>query len=350
MTAVIHIGGRPVGPGQAPFVIAEVGINHNGDLALALDTIDAIAAAGAHCAKFQNYRTEDFILDRSLTYEYLSRGETVRESQYDMFKRCELDGDGLARLKERCDARGIAFMSTPTGTAGIDDLVRLGAPALKNGSDFLTHLELIAAMARTGLPTILSTGMATGEEIDDAVAAYRAAGGRDLVLLHCVSLYPTPLHLANVRRVATLAETYGCLAGFSDHTDGTAAAIAAACAGAAVIEKHVTLDKNLPGPDHRFSADADELGTLVRHLAEVHAAMGRADLEPTAEESGMRADCRLSCVAVRDLDSGHPLARADIGFYRPGTGLPPKRVGDLVGRCLDRGVAPGHVFTDSDFA
>ncbi len=166
--STVLIGTRLVGSGEPCFVAAEIGINHNGDLALAHRLIDAAADAGVDAVKFQNYRTEDFISDRSLTYEYISQGATVVESQYEMFKRYELSPGALCALREHCDRRGIVFFSTPSSEAGIADLVRAGAPVLKNGSDCLVHLPLIRAMGRTGLPAILSTGMATLAEIDDA--------------------------------------------------------------------------------------------------------------------------------------------------------------------------------------
>jgi N-acetylneuraminate synthase/N,N'-diacetyllegionaminate synthase len=223
----INIGGRTIGRGAPCFIAAEIGVNHNGDVALARRMIDAAADAGADAVKFQNYRTEDFISDRSLTYEYVSRGKTVVESQFDMFKRCELRPEDLAALARHCEKKGVVFFSTPTSEAGIADLVRAGAPLLKNGSDYLVHLPLIRAMARSGLPTVLSTGMATLAEIEDAVIAFREAGGRDLVLLHCTSAYPTADADAHLRKIPTLATAFGCPVGFSDHTWGTVAAVGA---------------------------------------------------------------------------------------------------------------------------
>src|SRR5215475_15889763 len=183
----VRVGSRLVGENQPCVMVAEVGINHNGDMALAHRCIDYAADAGADALKFQNYRTEDFLSDRSLTYEYLSQGIRVTEPQYDMFKRCELSNTQLRELREHCDRRGVIFFSTPTSEAGIQELVDLGAPLLKNGSDYLAHLPLIRAMARTGVPTVISTGMAEASDIEDAVNAFHAAGGRELILLHCTS-------------------------------------------------------------------------------------------------------------------------------------------------------------------
>ena len=177
MSRTISIGKRRIGGGQPCFIVAEIGINHNGDMKLARRMIDAAAAAGADAVKFQNYRTEDFILDRSLAYEYKSQSRRIRESQFEMFKRCELSTSQLRQLCAHCRKRGVIFFSTPTSADGVAELVRLGSPLLKNGSDCLGHLPLIRAMAKTGLPTVLSTGMATLAEIKEAVRAFREAEG-----------------------------------------------------------------------------------------------------------------------------------------------------------------------------
>ena len=339
---------RKIGTGQPCFVVAEIGINHNGDMDLAHREIDAAAASGADAVKFQNYHTEGFVSDRSLTYEYISQGETVVESQYDMFKRCELRPEALRELSEHCEERGVVFFSTPMDEEGVAELVREGVTLLKNGSDCLGHLPLIRCMARTGLPTVISTGMATREDIDDAVQAFRDAGGRDLILLHCTSAYPTPAADVNLRKIPALAEAYDCLVGFSDHTDGIVAAVGAITLGACIIEKHFTLDKNLPGPDHRFSADPREFRELVDAIRFVEAAIGTAEVGFTPSEAVNRREARLSCAARYDLSAGHTLTTSDIAFQRPGTGLPPKMITELVGKKLIRDVRSGSLFEVAD--
>jgi N-acetylneuraminate synthase/N,N'-diacetyllegionaminate synthase len=310
---------------------------------LAHRCIDAAADAGADGVKFQNYRTEDFLSDRSLNYEYVSQGKTVVEPQYDMFKRCELVPAELGRLREHCEKRGVAFFSTPTSEEGIADLVRVGAPLLKNGSDYLVHVPLIRAMARTGLPTVLSTGMATIAEIDDAVRAFREAGGNDLILLHCTSSYPTPAEDVHLRKIPALATAFGSLVGFSDHTWGFVAAVGAVAMGACFIEKHFTLDKALPGSDHRFSSDPAEFRALVEAVRAVEKNLGDSAIGPTASETQGRRDFRLSCVAARDLPAGHCLTVSDVAFRRPGNGLPPKMRDWLLGKTLNGIVAAGEV-------
>jgi sialic acid synthase SpsE len=337
----IVVGGRRLGPLHACFVAAEIGINHNGDLDLARQMIDAAARSGADAVKFQNYRTEDFISDRTLTYRYVSRGQAVEESQYDLFKRCELSPRALGELKTHCDRAGVVFFSTPTGEDGLRELLEAGAPLVKNGSDYLGNLRLIRAMARTGVPTVLSTGMATLAEMDDAVRAYRDAGGRDLVLLHCVSAYPAPPADVNLRRLPALSASFGCPVGFSDHTAGIVAAVGAVALGACFVEKHFTLDRDLPGPDQRFSSDPAELRALVSAVRELEASLGRSAVGPAPSELSGRRDFRLSCVAAHDLPAGHVLAEADIAFRRPGTGLPPRAAEWLVGLRVKRAHAGG---------
>jgi len=347
---VLQIDGRPIGPGHPSYIVAEIGINHNGDLDLARKSIDAAKAAGADAVKFQNYRTEDFLSDRKLTYTYVSQGKSVTEAQFDMFKRCELSRDHLRQLADHCRAIGIAMHSTPTGQDGIDDLLAAGVGVLKNGSDYLTNLDLVAAFARTGLPTVLSTGMATVAEIDDAVRTYRAAGGQDLILLHCTSSYPTPPDQINLTRIPVLRDSFGCLVGFSDHSAGTIAAVASIAFGACWIEKHFTFDRTLPGPDHHFSSDPAEFRQLVDSVRFAEAALGTPTLGPTANEEKGRLDFRLSCVAARSLPAGTELSIADIAFRRPGNGVRPAERGLLLGRRLKSAVEIGHLFTGSDFA
>ena len=347
---LFSIGRRLIGEKQPCFLVAEISMNHNGDIRLAKKTIDAAVSAGADAVKFQNYCTEDFISDRTLTYEYISQGQTVIESQYEMYKRCELTREMLSELKQYCDIRNICFHSTPTSEQGIRDLQAINVPLMKNGSDYLSHLPLITLMGETGLPTVLSTGMATLAEIDDAVRTFRSTGNEQLILLHCVSSYPAPAEDVHLRKLSALAAAFGCPVGFSDHTEGVTAAIGAVALGACWIEKHFTFDKNLPGPDHRFSADNHEFKTLVEGIRTIEKSLGESSIYPSPSEEAMgRQDFRLSCVAAHDLSAGDDLTEVDISFRRPGTGLPPKGRDWLVGRKLSQDVVAGHVFQRADF-
>jgi N,N'-diacetyllegionaminate synthase len=345
----IRIGQQSVGRGHPCFVIAEVGINHNGDVGLAQKMVQFAAKAGADAVKFQNYRTEDFISDKSLTHSYRSGDAEVVESQWDIFKRCELNPDSLKSLAEVCRKNGVAFISTPTGPDGVDALVRAGATAVKNGSDYLSNLPLIRHMAKSGLPTIISTGMATLAEIDEAARSFAEAGGTELAVLHCVSNYPATAATLHLRKIKAMQRTLLRPIGFSDHTEGTTAAIAAVTLGACILEKHFTLDKGLPGPDHAMSADPSEFALYVRAARDTEAALAEAPVGPSLAEVNSRRDWRLSCVAARDLPKDHRMSESDIAFHRPGSGLRPADAQFLVGRNLAQPVSKGHVFALKDF-
>ncbi|WP_076750694.1 N-acetylneuraminate synthase family protein [Desulfatitalea tepidiphila] len=344
----IEIGSYTIGPEKPCFLVAEIGINHNGHLDLAKQTIDAAVQAGADGVKFQNYRTEDFISDRSLTYQYMSQDAPVTESQFDLFKRCELDRAALKELKAYCDDKGVIFHSTPTSREGIKDLMEIGVQVIKNGSDFLTHLPLIRSMGNTKLPVVLSTGMATVSEIYEAVRAFRETGNDRLVLLHCVSAYPAPPEDVNLRKIPVLASAFDCLVGFSDHTVGTIAATGAVVMGANWIEKHFTLDKSLPGPDHWFSADPAEFKQLVTSVRTMERSLGHSKLGLASSESKNRESFRLSCVAAEDLREGHVLCDADVLFRRPGTGLAPAWLPMLSGRRINRNIEKGEIIKMED--
>jgi N-acetylneuraminate synthase/N,N'-diacetyllegionaminate synthase len=321
---MIKLGNKIIGPGQPCFIAAEIGINHNGDMELAKKMIDAAAEAGADAVKFQNYYTEDFILDKELTYTYVSEGIEITESQFDMFKRYELSFEQLEILKNHCDSKGVLFFSTPTSKRGIDDLTKLNVELLKNGSDLLVNLPFIRQMAQSKIPTIISTGMALVSEIDDAVRAFEEAGGKDLMILHCTSSYPTPDSDVNLLKLESLAKTFNYPIGFSDHTWGIEAAIASVVLGSCFIEKHFTINKELPGPDHRFSSDPIELKKLVEGVRKTEKMLGTSKIGPTNSEKTSRFGFRLSCAAARDIAIGETLKQEDIIYIRPASGLHPK--------------------------
>ncbi len=345
----IAVGDRHVGPGQPCYLIAEIGINHNGDMGLACEQIAAAAEAGADAVKFQNYKTEDFISDDTLTLTYKSQGETVTEPQMTLFKRCELAAKDLELLKSKCDEMKVEFCSTPTNQQGIDELISVGCRLLKNGSDFLGNLDVVRAMGETGLPTIISTGMATATDIDEAVRAFRETGNDQIVVLHCVSSYPTPPEQANLSRMITIGQAFDCVTGFSDHTEGALAAALCAAMGGSVIEKHFTLDRNLPGPDHWFSSTPDEFNSLVKMVRDAEKLTGSPALQLSDAEKVNREDFRLSCVSSRDMKKGERLTPADIVFRRPGNGIRPAESYLLDSRTLARDVSKGHCFQIEDF-
>lgn len=268
-------------------VVAEAGLNHNGSVDLAHQLIDAAADAGVDAVKFQCYRTEDFISDRTLLYN--------GEPQFAMFKVRELFDEAWPELRAHCRERGLKFGATPTSLERLTFLLGLNPDFLKNGSDFLLHTPLIRAMARTGLPTYVSTGMATRPEVDAAVRAFLpVAGSGDLTLLHCTSTYPTVAADVNLRRIP-LEPVYPTVAyGLSDHTYGVMAAIGAVARGATVVEKHITTDRSLPGPDHHFSADPEQLRELVQAVREMELMLGDPQIGPTESEQQSRRDYRVT--------------------------------------------------------
>ncbi|RYY92119.1 MAG: N-acetylneuraminate synthase, partial [Comamonadaceae bacterium] len=313
------------------FIIAEAGVNHNGDAALALQLADAARAAGADAVKFQTFRAEDVVTPTAATADY-QRTNTSETSQFDMLRRLELDEDGHRRVAAHCAAAGFEFFSTPFSEAAVAQLVALGVRRIKLPSGELTNKPLIETAAATGLPLLLSTGMATLVEVQTAIgwiAGAWARGGHPppgvdtLCVLHCTSAYPAPDDALNLRALRALAEGTRLPIGYSDHSEGVEAAIAAVALGATVIEKHLTLDKAMPGPDHRASADPAEFAAMVRGIRRVEAMLGDGIKQPHPVEANTRDVARRSIVSTRALSAGHVLTQADLALRRPGTGIAP---------------------------
>jgi sialic acid synthase SpsE len=335
MTCTMTLGGLTLGPDAPPTIVAEIGVNHDGDLDVARRTIDAAAAAGADAVKFQTFRTEEFMADRRLRYRYRTAAGEASETMFEMFKRLELPTSWHAALRDHAAARDVEFLSSAADPSSADLLVELGVPAIKLSSEDLINLPLLEHVAGLGLPVILSTGMADEREIDDAVAAL-GGQGCELLLLHCVSMYPTPDDQANLRRMTALARRYGRPVGLSDHTRGDTASVAATALGAVMIEKHFTLDRARPGPDHEFSIDPAGLRDLVRSVRRTWAQLGSADLAPAAGERESRRQFRRSVVAAVEIKTGATLTREMLHLKRPGSGIPPRELARLVGRRVRR--------------
>jgi sialic acid synthase SpsE len=265
------------------------------------------------------------------------------QSQREMLRALQLSLDDHRALIERCARRGIVFLSTPFDEESADLLASLGVPAFKTPSGELTNLPYLAHVAGLGKPVIASTGMATLTEVESAVATLTAHGCRELALLHCVSNYPAAPADVNLRAIDTLAATFGLPAGYSDHTDGLPIALAAAARGAAVIEKHVTMDRSLPGPDHRASLEPAELERLVREVRAIESALGDGRKEPAASERDTAAVARKSLVTVRDIAAGERLTESSVAAKRPGTGLAPGLRDRVIGRSARVAIAAGTV-------
>lgn len=327
-----EIAGRPVGGGAPCYVIAEAGANHNRDLAIARELIDVAAAAGADAVKFQVYSGAALYSRKTARFEYLDG--VSDQSPADLLEDIALPREWLGELASHATAAGIAFFATPFDAGAVGELVEVGVPAMKVASFELVDLGLIREVAGSGLPLILSTGMATYGEIEEAMAAAAEGGARELALLRCASLYPAPAHILNIRAMTTLRACFGVPAGLSDHTLGIAAATGAAALGMDVLEKHFTLDRSMPGPDHTFALEPGELRDLVAAVRTVEAALGNGRLEgPSGEESKeMYRLARRSIVAAADVAAGTVIAREHLTVKRPGYGIAPKHLELVIGR------------------
>lgn len=351
MTGAVEIApGRLVGEGAPAFVIAEAGVNHNGDAGLARTLVDVACDAGADAVKFQTFTTDRLVSPRAPKAEYQLQTTDPGESQQAMLRALELSADLHEELQARCRARGVLFLSTPFDEESATFLDRLGVPAFKLGSGEVTNLPLIRHVAATGKPLILSTGMSHLGEVDAARRAFVEAGGSGLVLLHCVTSYPADPAEANLRAMETLSRAFAVPVGYSDHTEGLEVCLAAVALGAAVIEKHFTTDRTLPGPDHRCSLEPGELHGLVRGIRAVEAALGSGRKEPAASEVDNRRVVRRSLAAAADLPCGASLSAETLVALRPGTGIPPALVDAVIGRRTRRALSRGELIAWEDLA
>ncbi|MFZ0312895.1 MAG: N-acetylneuraminate synthase [Candidatus Korobacteraceae bacterium] len=345
MVKPVPIGNSNVGPGLPCLVIAEAGVNHNGSLEMALRLVDAAAEAGADVVKFQTFKSEQVISPVAPKANYQIETTGTAESQLEMVKKLELPAEAFGKIERRCAQRAIAFMSTPFDPDSVDLLHKLGVAAFKIGSGELTNLPFLSYVAAKGKPLILSTGMSNLQEVAAAVEAVRLAGNRELVILHCVSNYPAAPASVNLRVMKTLTDEFQVPIGYSDHTEGITVPLAAVALGACIIEKHFTLDRTLAGPDHRASLEPAELAAMVRGIRTVEASLGNGIKRPVAEELSTAAVARRSLVAAHDLQAGTVLTEGMIAIRRPGTGLSPAILPELVGRRLRQDVSAGNLFT-----
>ncbi|PWR04552.1 N-acetylneuraminate synthase [Meridianimarinicoccus roseus] len=335
------------------FIIAEAGVNHNGQDDLALALVDAAAEAGADAVKFQTFSAEKVVQKGASKAEY-QKAATGGGSQFDMLKKLEMSVDLHHLLLQRCAEHGIELMSTPFDNDAADFLVGLGMRRMKISSGEITNLVFLRHLAAKGVPIILSTGMATLDEIAEAVDCLRAhwAGSGDiaenLTILHCTSNYPTAPQDVHLNAMRTIAEVTGLPVGYSDHTVGIAVCTAAAALGARVIEKHFTLDRTMPGPDHKASLEPGELKAMVEQVRVVEAALGSAAKGPTASEREMRVLARRSVSAASDLAPGTVLSARDLVMLRPATGIAPRDHDALLGRVLKRPLAAGQALQWDD--
>ena len=335
-----EINGRKIGPAYPPYIIAELSANHNGSLERALQTIDTAKRCGASAIKLQTYTADTMTIDCDRPDFMVKGGLWDGFKLYDLYKWAETPFEWHEAMFDYAKKIGITVFSTPFDETAVDLLERLEAPAYKIASFENTDLPLIQYVAKTGKPMIMSTGMATEEEIAEAVDAARAAGCKELILLHCISSYPAPIEQANIRQMPELARRFGVVPGLSDHTMGATASVAAVALGACVIEKHFTLSRNDKGPDSEFSIEPSELEGLCKDTHDAWAALGCAGYQRQPAEMGSKV-FRRSIYFVRDLPAGAVVGQGDIRRIRPGSGLPPKHFDSLLGRRLRVSVQRG---------
>ncbi|MBI2463489.1 N-acetylneuraminate synthase [Candidatus Peregrinibacteria bacterium] len=330
----IVIRNYEINEGKRVFVIAEAGVNHNGDLEKAIALVDLAAEIGADAIKFQTFKAEQVVTEKGDMAEYQKRNLGFEKTQREMLKDLELPENFYPPIMERCKEKQILFLSTPHGgKESVDFLEYLGVPAHKIGSGDLTHYILLDKIARTGKPIILATGMATLDEVKDAVEFIKSKGNHQIIVLHCTSNYPCPPVDVNMAAMKTLMRELDVPVGYSDHTEGLTAAIMATTLGAALYEFHFTLDKNLPGPDHRASANPEEAKERVKAIRQASLMMGNSAKEATVDEKKFTLPiARRSIVAAKNFKKGALISFNDIEAKRPADGLSPIHYEKIIGK------------------
>ena len=319
-------------------IIAEAGVNHNGDLALAKQLIDVAAEAGADVVKFQTFSADRLVTRNAAKADYQTRATDSKESQYEMLRRLELTTEMHKELVAHCTVRSIGFFSTGFDIESVDLLVKLGQDRFKIPSGEITNLPYLRHIGRMAKPVILSTGMAEMDEIQAAIDALEEAGTprANITVLHCTTEYPTPMREVNLHAMLSIQKAFGVEVGYSDHTRGIEVAIAAVALGASVIEKHFTLDRNLPGPDHKASLEPEEFKAMVAAIRNIEVALGDGVKRLTPSEAGNRPVARKSLVANRGIRRGEVFSVENIAAKRPGTGISPMRWDAVIGHLAPR--------------
>jgi N,N'-diacetyllegionaminate synthase len=348
--SILKIAGYEIGIGNPCFIIAEAGVNHNGSLDIARQMVQVAARAGADAIKFQTFKAEKLTTAHAPKAAYQAAATGENESQLQMLRKLELSNDDFQRLLDECHKNNILFLSTPFDEDSADFLASLNMAAFKISSGELTNLPFLIHVARKGKPVILSTGMSYLNEVDLAVRAIQSAGNQDLVLLHCTSNYPADPADVNLRAMITLGQAFQVPFGFSDHTMGIEIPLAAVAMGAHVLEKHFTLDRSFPGPDHQASLEPAELESLVKGVRKVEASFGHGRKEPVEREANTAAVARKSIVARTDIPAGTLLDQSHFIMMRPGIGLPSGMLEYVIGRTARVNIPAGSVISFEMFA
>jgi N,N'-diacetyllegionaminate synthase len=343
----ILIGQRVIGSGSGVFVVAEIGINHDGSMSQAEKLIDAAAESGADAVKFQSYRVDRLLIPSRDRYAQQMDGT---ESAYQMLRRCELSWEDQEKLKKHADDRGVLFLSTPFDEESTDFLDSIGVPVFKIASADITHVPLLRHVASKGKPILLSTGMSFLSEVADAINNIRAAGANEILLMHCVSAYPaSPQHM-NLRALQTLQSYFELSVGLSDHSEGILLPLVAVALGAVLIEKHFTLDKNASGPDHKSSMEPNDLKLLIKSLRDVEASLGDGRKRPSDVEEESRLFSRRSIVSAVDIRAHETIAQWMLTYKRPGSGLEPRHWEKVIGMTARRNIGKDTILQWEDLA
>ena len=341
----IKIGDRLIGEGEPTFIVAEIGVNHNGSVKMAKKLIDSAKEVGADAVKFQAFKAERIVTKYAEKAVYQKETTDPQKSQYNMLKKLELSDAEMKELHGYARKRNILFLSSVFDEESVDLLDRLDVPAFKVASGEITDLPLLRYMARKKRSIILSTGLSTLEEIGEALGIFTVEGITDIVLLHCITSYPAKAEEANLKMMDVLKKKFGFPVGFSDHTLGTAIPIAAVALGAVMIEKHFTLDKKLAGPDHRASLEPKEFEQMVQGIKNVECALGTGVRELTPEEEGIKKAARRSIVARVLIRKGTVIREDMLDCKRPGTGLEPKYVHKVIGKKANKDIEADELIT-----
>ena len=330
------------------FIIAEAGVNHNGSMELAAKLIDAAVAAGVDAVKFQTFKTEKLVTRLAGKAGYQRETTNKNESQFEMLKKLELSYEQHLKLIEYCKQKEIMFLSTPFDEESIDMLEAIGVEIYKVSSGDLTNMPMLKYLSKKGKPIILSSGMATMVEINEALHWIRSEGNEKIAVLHCNTSYPTPMTDVNLNAIRKMKEVLNVPIGYSDHTLGIEIPIAAVAIGASIIEKHFTIDRSLPGPDHKASLQADELKLMVKYIRNVEKAMGKWEKTITKSEAENIEIARKSVVANTNITKGCIINEDNITIKRPGTGIEPKYYYEIVGKKAKRDISIDDVITWED--
>ena len=338
---VLKINNHIIDNNHSPYIIAELSANHNGSLDRALKTIEEAKLCGAHAIKIQTYNADTMTIDCDYPDFIIKGGLWSGFKLYDLYKWTETPFEWQARLFEYAKKIGITIFSTPFDETAVDLLEKLNTPAYKIASFEIVDLPLIAYVASKGKPIIMSTGMASEKEIDDAVITARASGCSEIILLHCISSYPTPIENANIKQITNIANRFNVITGLSDHTLGTTASVAAVAQGACIIEKHFTLDRSEKGPDSEFSLEPDEFKKLCIDVKDAWLSLGKGGFTKQRIDEDSKI-FRRSIYFIKDLPAGHIICQDDIRRIRPGGGLAPKYFSEIIGRVILKKVNRGQ--------